>query len=105
MLFVQWRFVNEAIPAFSAYRYEYAAIYLSNIFFVIMAVVFMGSIKPKQSTLNLRLWGRNSFILGNLSRAKRRYDCCYILSYVFLLYLVANNGRISDYRIHNELFE
>ena len=57
MLFFQWRFVKEAIPAFSAYRYEYAATYLSNIFFVIMAVVFIGPINPKQSTLNLRLGG------------------------------------------------
>lgn len=37
----QWRFIRDAVPALSAYRYEYAAIYLSNVFFVCLIVCLL----------------------------------------------------------------
>lgn len=53
LVFFQWRFVKDALPALSAYRYEYVAMYLSNIFFVALVINGINSINHKPLTLNL----------------------------------------------------
>lgn len=62
IVFFLWRYVKEVIPALSAYRYEYAAIYLSNIFFVLLVVCGINITNYKPYTINLTSGGAiNSF--------------------------------------------
>ena len=51
--FFQWKFVKDAFPILSAYRYEYIAMYLSNIFFVTLVINSINSINHKPLILNL----------------------------------------------------
>lgn len=37
----QWHYIRDAVPALSAWRYEYLAMYASNFFFVLLAVTIM----------------------------------------------------------------
>ena len=53
LVFFQWRFVKDAIPAISAYRYEYVAMYLSNLFFVSLIIICINSINRIQLTTRM----------------------------------------------------
>lgn len=53
LAFFQWRFVKDAIPALSAYRYEYVAMYLSNLFFVSLIIIGINSINRIQLTTRM----------------------------------------------------
>lgn len=53
IVFFQWKFVKDVFPILSAYRYEYIAMYLSNIFFVALVINSINSINHKPLTLNL----------------------------------------------------
>ena len=53
LVFFQWRFVRNASPVLSAYRYEYVAMYLSNLFFVSLIIICINSINRIQLTTRM----------------------------------------------------
>lgn len=67
ILLFQWRFVKEAIPALSAYRYEYAAMYLSNIFFVVAVIGIINSINNGFDKLTTSKLYPKTFLRGGIN--------------------------------------
>lgn len=50
----QWHYFRDAVPTLSAWRYEYFAMYLSNIFFVLSIIGFLDVLPSKPINFN---WG------------------------------------------------
>lgn len=60
LVFFQWHYIRDTLPFLSAWRYEYVAMYISNIFFVLLALHIIKYVRTNSCRLE---WGGRSLIV------------------------------------------